>query len=107
MLVLAAMVIRAINPTCTQVWRNPVTSPVLRRTAVAEMFGVCERTIMRWAESGFLDEVRVGPRSVRVTSESVDALLRNRTGHSDRPEETDHDLAGAASGCRSSRRGAA
>ncbi len=64
-----------------------MTTPVLRRSAVAEMFGVCERTVTRWAAAGFLDEVRVGPRSVRVTSESVDALARSRVPERDQPQE--------------------
>lgn len=95
------MVTRATTNPHFCVVEAPVTVPMLRRSAVAEMFGVCERTVKRWADAGFLDEVRVGPRSVRVTSESVDALAHVRAPERDRPQEdtghANYDPLGAAS----------
>lgn len=69
-----------------------MATPMLRRSAVAEMFDVSERTVMRWADAGLLDERRVGPRSVRVTAESVEALIRGGAcGRPDPQEDTSHD----------------
>lgn len=78
-----------------------MTTPMLRRSAVAQVFDVHPETVRRWAAAGLLDERRVGPRSVRVTAESVEALIRD--GASDRPDpqedntRANNDLDGAAS----------
>jgi hypothetical protein len=76
-----------------------VTTPMLRRSKVAQMFDVHPETVRRWAAAGLLDERRVGPRSVRVTAASVEALIHDGAG--DRPQEDNtrdsHDLVGAAS----------
>lgn len=42
----------------------------------AERLHVCERTVRRYAARGLLDERRIGPRLVKVTEKSVNAMLR-------------------------------
>ena len=49
---------------------------LLRRCEAADLLAVSERTVRRWAASGRLDERKVGPRSVRITEESVACLVR-------------------------------
>ena len=50
---------------------------LLRRGEAAGLLAVSERTVRRWGASGRLDERRVGPRSVRITEESVCRLIRD------------------------------
>jgi excisionase family DNA binding protein len=40
----------------------------------AEWYGVSERTLRRRISEGLLPAVRVGPRSIRVRAEDVEAL---------------------------------
>ena len=49
---------------------------LLRRDEAATRLRVSVCTIKRYAKSGLLEERRVGPRMVRVTAESVEALER-------------------------------
>jgi excisionase family DNA binding protein len=50
--------------------------PLLLRSEAAERLHVSERTVRRYGKSGLLDERRVGPRLIRVTAESVEAIER-------------------------------
>ena len=62
---------------------NPTTLPLdglLRRAAAAERLAVSERTVRRWGASGRLDERKIGPRAVRITEASVEALIRSGAG---------------------------
>ena len=43
---------------------------------LAARLEVDERTVRRYGKDGLLDERRIGPRLVRVTEASVDAMLR-------------------------------
>lgn len=52
-------------------------SSLLRRDEAAERLRVSPRTIRRYGKAGLLDEQRVGPRLVMITSESVERLLRD------------------------------
>jgi excisionase family DNA binding protein len=49
---------------------------LLDRAEAAERLHVSERTVRRYGKDGLLDERRIGPRLVRVTEASVDAMLR-------------------------------
>ena len=49
---------------------------LLSRKTVARTFGVTEPTIRRWAADGYLTEVQVGPRTVRITADSVQRHLK-------------------------------
>lgn len=49
---------------------------LLSRGEAAERLRVSERTVRRYGASGLLDEVKVGPRLVKVTAESVERLIR-------------------------------
>jgi hypothetical protein len=63
-------------------------SGLLRRARVAEMFDVSERTVRRWGAAGLLDERHVGPRAVRITEASVEALMTaEAVGQRDHPED--------------------
>jgi predicted site-specific integrase-resolvase len=46
------------------------------RSDAALFLRVSTRTVRRWGASGRLDERKIGPRTVRVTCESVERLLR-------------------------------
>ena len=57
---------------------TPVTDDLvalLDRAEAAQRLHVSERTVRRYGKSGLLDERRVGPRLIRVTQESVAALV--------------------------------
>ena len=49
---------------------------LLERGEAATVLRVSPRTVRRYGRAGLLDERRVGPRLVRVTRESVEALIR-------------------------------
>ena len=49
---------------------------LLGRAEAALRLRVSERTVRRYGKAGLLDERRVGPRLVKVTEESVEALIR-------------------------------
>jgi predicted site-specific integrase-resolvase len=51
-------------------------SPLLLRSEAAERLHVSVRTVRRYGKSGLLEERRVGPRLIRVTVESVEAIER-------------------------------
>jgi len=51
-------------------------TPLIPRSDAASRLHVSERTIRRYGKSGLLDERRVGPRLIRVTVESVEAIER-------------------------------
>ena len=53
------------------------TRGLLRRPEAAARLAVSERTIRRLGAAGVLDERKVGLRAVRVTVESVEALIRS------------------------------
>ena len=54
-------------------------APLLDRPAAAAALHVSERTVRRYGKSGLLDERRIGPRLIRITEESVMALLGRST----------------------------
>lgn len=49
---------------------------LLNRTEAAERLRVSLATVKRYGAAGLLDERRVGPRLVKITEASVEALLR-------------------------------
>lgn len=49
---------------------------LLDRDEAARRLHVSPRTVRRYGKAGLLEERRVGPRLVRVTEESVEALIR-------------------------------
>ena len=51
-------------------------TPVMPRSDAALFLRVSTRTVRRWGATGRLDERKIGPRTVRVTVESVERLLR-------------------------------
>lgn len=53
---------------------EPLT--LIDRAQAAERLRVSERTVRRYGRSGLLDERRIGPKLVRVTEASVEALKR-------------------------------
>ena len=54
-----------------------MTAPVLlERGEAAKRLHVSIRTIRRYGALGLLENVRIGPRNVLVTEESVEALIR-------------------------------
>jgi excisionase family DNA binding protein len=54
----------------------PDSVTLLDRNEAAERLHVSPRTVRRYGKTGLLEERRVGPRLVRITAESVEALLR-------------------------------
>jgi excisionase family DNA binding protein len=52
---------------------------LLDRNEAAKRLHVSPRTVRRYGKTGLLEERRVGPRLVRITVESVEALLRGDT----------------------------
>jgi hypothetical protein len=50
--------------------------PLLDRSEAATLLHVSERTVRRYGKSGLLEERRIGPRLVKITGESVEALIR-------------------------------
>lgn len=71
---------------------------LLDRDEVARRLRVSVRTVRRWGRDGLLEERRVGPRLVRVTESSVEALIRAGKDH--RPHEHHHRHDYAAGGRR-------
>jgi excisionase family DNA binding protein len=55
-----------------------VEAPVvlLHRREAARRLYVSLSTVKRWGAAGLLEERRVGPKLVRITEASVEALLR-------------------------------
>lgn len=51
----------------------------LTRDEAAEMLSVSRVTVDRYIREGLLKSVKIGPRMVRITPESVDALLTPET----------------------------
>jgi excisionase family DNA binding protein len=51
------------------------TPPLLERNEAAERLHCSVRTVRRWGAAGLLTNVTVGPRTVLVTEESVEALI--------------------------------
>jgi DNA-binding transcriptional MerR regulator len=49
---------------------------LLDRAQAAERLRVSPRTVRRYGKAGLLDERRIGPKLVRVTEVSVEALKR-------------------------------
>ena len=56
---------------------DPAPVTLIERKEAARRLGVCPRTIARYGAAGLLDDRRVGPPLVRVTAESVDALMKS------------------------------
>jgi predicted site-specific integrase-resolvase len=54
--------------------RAPVV--LLHRSEAAGRLRVSLSTVKRWGAAGLLDERRVGPKLVKVTEASVEALIR-------------------------------
>lgn len=55
----------------------PDHGPVLlERREAAGRLRVSVRTVRRYGVLGLVENVRIGPREVRVTEESVEALIR-------------------------------
>jgi DNA-binding transcriptional MerR regulator len=54
-----------------------VPDPVvlLDRGEAAKRLHVSERTVRRWGKAGLVDERRIGPRLIRYTETSVEALI--------------------------------
>ena len=42
---------------------------------VAELLALSERTVIRWMDAGRLERVPLGPRTVRISSTSVNRLI--------------------------------
>lgn len=61
--------------------------PLLDRPAAAAALHVSERTVRRYGKSGLLDERRIGPRLIRVTEESVKALMATQRQASQAPAD--------------------
>ena len=51
------------------------TPVLLDRSEAARRLHVSRRTVERYGKSGLLDERRIGPKLVKVTEQSVEALL--------------------------------
>ena len=45
---------------------------------VAELLALSERTVMRWMKAGRLERVPLGPRTVRISSTSVNRLIESQ-----------------------------
>jgi hypothetical protein len=54
---------------------------LLDRDQAATRLHVSRRTVIRYGKAGLLDERRIGPKLVRVTEQSVNALLRSGKGN--------------------------
>ena len=52
----------------------PDLVPLIDRGEAATRLHVSERTVRRYGKAGLLDERRIGPRLIRVTAASVEAL---------------------------------
>ncbi len=48
---------------------------LLTRVQVADLLGVCTRTIRRWEQVGRLACVRVSPKCIRYRSQDVEKLI--------------------------------
>jgi excisionase family DNA binding protein len=51
---------------------------LLHRQEAADRLRVSVCTVKRWGRAGILDERRVGPKLVKITEASVQALIRKR-----------------------------
>jgi excisionase family DNA binding protein len=56
----------------------PETLSLLTPAQVALRLGVSPRTVLRYAASGWLEGVPVGPRLIKITEESVSRVLAER-----------------------------
>lgn len=64
----------------------PATAPTTRTTVrrliplaeAAEILAVSVKTVRRYVAAGELDAVRLGRRTIRVKSESIDRLIEGR-----------------------------
>jgi Helix-turn-helix domain len=83
------MVTRATPPNLllTPCRLEAVMTRLLRRTRAAEMLDVSPRTVRRWGAAGLLEERRLTPHSVRVTEESVLALMAETSGQQNQHRE--------------------
>ena len=54
----------------------PEQPDVMSRREAAERLRVSVMTVRRWGASGILDERRVGPKMIRITTASVERALR-------------------------------
>jgi len=54
----------------------PDPVPLLDRGEAARRLHVSERTVRRYGRAGLLDERRIGPRLIKITEASVEALKR-------------------------------
>ena len=52
---------------------------LLSRREVADRLGVSVQTVGRLVDAGSLNGVRIGPRAIRVTAESVIRFVKART----------------------------
>lgn len=55
------------------------TVVLLHRQEAADRLRVSVCTVKRWGAAGLLDERRIGPKLVKITEASVDALMVKRT----------------------------
>ena len=62
---------------------SPAPDPVclLDRAEAAIRLHVSERTVRRYGKLGLIDERRIGPRLIRYTEQSVEALIRAGEDH--------------------------
>ncbi len=56
---------------------------LLDRAEAAAILRVSERTVRRLGRAGYLDEVRVSDRAIRITEASVDAWIAARRAGGD------------------------
>jgi excisionase family DNA binding protein len=59
----------------TESYRPIVRASYFTRKQAAEYLGISTRTVDRWLRSGKLTAVPDGPRLLRVTIESVEAIV--------------------------------
>jgi excisionase family DNA binding protein len=59
----------------TDAFKREPRTPLLLQTEVADLLRIDVRTVRRLAERGELAEVRIGPRLVRYSPESVAAFI--------------------------------
>jgi predicted site-specific integrase-resolvase len=56
----------------------PESAGLMNRAEVAERLRVSVSTVKRWGAAGLLDERRIGPKLIKVTEASVDAMIAIR-----------------------------
>jgi len=59
---------------------------LMRRSRAAEVLDVSERTIRRWGAAGLLEERHLAAHSMRVTADSVRALIAETEGQQDKDD---------------------